>query len=542
MTEPAAGDRDVVVLSDLHLGPGRDPHGGRWSRLEDFFYDRELVTFLDHVRRRATREEHPVRLILNGDVFDFLLVTETPGSPEAGRMDLAPTRAERKFGLRPGEQASIWKLERIVEGHPEVFDALARLAAAGGELVFLPGNHDPELFFPGVQKRLTEVLLSRAGGEGPAAEPGDLAQRIRFEPWFWYEPGRLFVEHGHQYDESSVLSNLLCPLEPGRPRGAPPQIDLPVSSLFVRYLHNTLKRKNPYIRNFISFDDYVRFLGSQDLLAVLPQAIRNGRFLLRAVAEAPLWASERIVAAHRRHRERRDRLGLESGLDVRRLEALWQVASGRTKGRLVRKMVTPAARQLGVAAVVLVATVYSWSLLFSVIQTVGWLAEDPFGKAGWLSLLAVLTFVAVAFVIRSVGRLMRTRGDATFAALDRYASEVSRLAAVPHVSMGHTHLADRRRLHGGGVFINTGTWTAIHGPWDRIKPRSLQFTFARLDASGFHLRRWDHAAREEVEVDLFEDPPEALLRRLLPPATAGPASGKAVVSAPSLPDDGQGEE
>ncbi|MDP7110901.1 MAG: hypothetical protein QGH45_03000, partial [Myxococcota bacterium] len=305
---------------------------------------------------------------------------------------------------------------------------------------------------------------------------------------------------------------------------------------------NTLKRKNPYIRNFISFDEYVRFLGSQDLLAVLPQAIRNGRFLLRAVAEAPLWASARIKAARRRHRERRAQLGLESGLDVRRLEALWRVPSGRTKGRLVRKMVTPAIRQLGLAAVVLVATVYSWSLLFSVIQTVGWLADDPFGKAGWLSLLAVLTFVAVAFVIRSVGRLMRTRGDATFAALDRYAAEVSSLAAVPHVSMGHTHLADRRLLHGGGLFINTGTWTAIHGPWDRIQPRSLQFTFARLDPSGFHLRRWDHAAREEVEVDLFEDPPEALIRRLIPPASAGAAGGKAVVSAPPAARDGQGEE
>ncbi len=538
MSERAVDDRDVVILSDLHLGPGRDPGTGRWSRLEDFFYDRELAAFLDHVRRRATRDERPVRLILNGDVFDFLLVTETPSTGEVS--GLAPTRAERKFGMRPGERASAWKMARIVEGHPEVFDALARLIAAGGELVLLPGNHDPELFFPAVQRVLTDELLARSGGEGPSPGTDDLALHIRFEPWFWYEPGRLFVEHGHQYDESSVLSNLLYPLEPGRPRGAPPQIDLPVSSLFVRYLHNTLKRKNPYIRNFISFDDYVRFLGSQDLLAVLPQAIRNGRFLLRAVAEAPLWASTRIREARRRHRERRASLGLESGLDVRRLEALWQVSSGRTKGRLVRKMVTPAMRQLGLAAVVLVATLYTWSLLFSVIQTVGWLADDPFGKAGWLSLLAVTTFVAVAFVIRSVGRLLRTRGDATFAALDRYAAEVARLAAVPHVSMGHTHLADRRVLHGGARFINTGTWTALHGPWDRIQPRSLQFTFARLDPEGFHLRRWDHAAREEVEVDLFEDRPEALLRRLLPPASREGAARRPSDGAASREDEQEG--
>ncbi len=536
MSERAPEPRDVVILSDLHLGPGRDPEGGRWSRLEDFFYDRELVSFLDHVRRGAAREERPLRLILNGDVFDFLLVTEVPDPRDGVALDHPPRRAERKFGLRPTEVASIWKLERIVEGHPTVFDALARLLSGGAELVILPGNHDPELFFEGVQGALVQVLTERAREEHPELEPDVVEGRIRFEPWFWYEPGRLFVEHGHQYDESSMLSRLLHPLEPGRRQGAPAEIDLPVSSHFVRYLHNTLKRRNPYTRNFISFDDYLRFLGSQDLLFTLPQAIRNGRFLLRAVGERPLWASERIKAAHRRHHERLFEVGRESGLDVRRLAALWRVSSGRTKGRLVRKMVMPALRQLGVASAVLFVTLYCWSLLFSVIQTVGWLAEDPFGKAGWLSLLAVLTFVAVAVVIRSVGRLLRTRGDGTFDALDRYAAEVSRIVAVPHISMGHTHLADRRQLHGGGLFVNTGTWTTIHGPWDRIQPRSLQFTFARLDREGFHLRRWDHAAREEVDVDLFDDPPEALLRRLLPPtAVAGRGT-----SGLSEGDDGPG--
>lgn len=516
MTHAAPDDRAVVILSDLHLGPGRDPQTGRWSRLEDFFYDRELAAFLDHLRARG-RAEGPVRLILNGDVFDFLLVTEVPDPTEAHGLGLTLHRAERKFGLRATEAGSVWKLARIVEGHPRVFDALGALVAEGAELVVLPGNHDPEVFFPAVQRALTDAIVGRAVG----AERGraELEGRIRFTPWFWYEPGRLFVEHGHQYDDSSVLSNLLFPLEPGRPKGAPAQVDLPVSSLFVRYLHNTLKRRNPYTRNFISFDDYLRFLGSQDLLATLPQAVRNGRFLLRAVGEEPLWVTERVRAAHRRHRELRAEVGLASGLDVRRLEALWQVPSGRTKGRLVRKTVMPAIRQVGVASAVLAATVYVWSLLFSVIQTVGWLSDDPFGKAGWLSLLAVVTFVAVAVVLRSVGRLLRTRSDATFSALDRHAQEVARIAAVPHVSMGHTHLADRRRLHGGGIFVNTGTWTALQGPWDQIQPRSMQFTFARLDDGGFHLRRWDHAAREEVTVDLFEDPPEALLRRLLPPAS-----------------------
>ncbi len=520
---PPIDDRDVVIVSDVHLGPGLDPETGRWSRMEDFFYDRRLVSFIEHQDQRAVAAGRPpVRLILNGDVFDFLLVTDVPDAAEERRLGLAVKRAERKYGLRPTPTASVFKLERIIRGHAPVFDALGRHLAWGGELVVLPGNHDPELFFTAVQARLLQELLHRALQAEPEGDADAVRDRVHISPWFWLEPGRLFVEHGHQYDQSNVITHLLNPVNPTRPQALEPEIDYPVGSLFVRYLHNQLKLRNPYMRNFVSMDSYLRFLGSLDLLPALRQTWRNGAFLLRAVREAPLWAGGRVQQVCDDHGARREALAAELGVGdaLRRLEQRWPIQTAHTKARLLRKMVVPSLRVFGVAAAVFVATIYLWALVFNLILTVPWLAEGPFAKAGWLSVLAVLTFAVVAATLRAVGRLLKSTYDLTFEPLHGHAAVAAEALGVRHVSMGHTHDADRRPLPGGGRYINTGTWTPVASPMDAVQPRARQFTFARLDPDGFHLLRWEHEAGEEVTVDLFADPPGAILDRLLPPADA----------------------
>ncbi len=517
-------NHDIVILSDLHLGPGRNPETGRWSRLEDFFYDRELTAFLEHARVQAAEAGRPLRLILNGDVFDFIAVTEVPKRKEARRLGFRLRRHERKFGLRPTPRASKWKIQRILAGHRPVLRALAGLVAEVNELMVMPGNHDPELFFASVQDAIVDTLVELARSDDDDLDEQALRDRIRFRLWYWYEPGRIFVEHGHQYDESNVVPHLLYPIDPRHESGDDQEIDLPVGSLFVRYLHNGLKRSNPYIRNYISLDEYMRFLGAQDLWRVLPQALRNARFLLRALREAPLFSGPRVQRIRKFHWKLRDELGEEeeTASVLAQLEALWPVQTAHTKARLVKKIVFPALRQVAMAAVAFMLTIYCWALMFNLIQTVPWLAEGVLAKAGWLAIFAVLTFFAVALLFRSLSRLLKNRKDVTFASLARAANKTASLLDVPNVSMGHSHLADVRLTTSGGTYINTGTWTALQGPWDQIQPRSLMFTFARLDPEGFHLLRWDYSSREEVPVPLFEEPPRRLLERILPKEGAEP--------------------
>ncbi len=76
---------NLLVVSDLHIGEGWDPQSGKLNRNEDFLYDRAFAHFLVYHqnKREAARhtggaEDRPWKLILNGDVVDFLQVTETP--------------------------------------------------------------------------------------------------------------------------------------------------------------------------------------------------------------------------------------------------------------------------------------------------------------------------------------------------------------------------------------------------------------------------------------------------------------------------------
>lgn len=153
---------DLFVLSDLHLAAERN--------VGLFRSDAELADCL----RWILKETRGV-VVLNGDVLDFLVPYD--GSPVADFTTLGDrTRA-------------------IIECHPEVFDTLSELARSPWHrLVFMGGNHDPELAFPAVQ----ETIERRAGAD-------IIKQRIS---WMVHGEGfRLrvgnavvLVEHGHILD------------------------------------------------------------------------------------------------------------------------------------------------------------------------------------------------------------------------------------------------------------------------------------------------------------------------------------------------------
>ena len=69
-----AAGRRVVVLSDLHMGVGRDASGA-WHPSEDFRWATELELFLKALDMEG---EVGTDLVLNGDTFD-LLQADAPG-------------------------------------------------------------------------------------------------------------------------------------------------------------------------------------------------------------------------------------------------------------------------------------------------------------------------------------------------------------------------------------------------------------------------------------------------------------------------------
>ncbi|WP_338848748.1 metallophosphoesterase [Massilia sp. W12] len=126
----------LYVLSDLHLAPR--------SEALSFHSHAALVGLLEYMRAQA----QPVRLILNGDVFDFLQL------PDYDTLSL-PMAAPRMSAILDA-------LDKEDAAH-NIVQALRRFTQAGHILHCQPGNHDPELHWHSVQ----EVLQARLGASPP---------------------------------------------------------------------------------------------------------------------------------------------------------------------------------------------------------------------------------------------------------------------------------------------------------------------------------------------------------------------------------------
>jgi predicted phosphodiesterase len=147
----------LLVLGDIHLHDGSDR-----AASDDFA---ALV--------ERTLEEGPFRLVLSGDVYDLAVAGSAP--------------------LRE-------RLEAIDAWHPRFHEALCRVCRAGGDVVFVPGNHDAEM----VEPEGRAFFESRVPG-------------ARVSTWFHREPGVAHVEHGHQYDPDNAQPHPLASL--GDPLG-----------------------------------------------------------------------------------------------------------------------------------------------------------------------------------------------------------------------------------------------------------------------------------------------------------------------------------
>ena len=161
-----------LVLSDLHLGTGSRP--GESNVLEDFHHDDDFAELLAHYEREAGGDGE-LELILNGDIFDLLKV--------------------KIGGVWPTEitdEIATEKLRQCLDGHPRVVHALKDfLSKERRRVVFLPGNHDLDMWFPGPQE-----LFKRYVAPGPAGE------RVHFVTSgdTYYLPEGIQVRHGHQLE------------------------------------------------------------------------------------------------------------------------------------------------------------------------------------------------------------------------------------------------------------------------------------------------------------------------------------------------------
>lgn len=203
----------AVMISDLHLGDYKN------AQLEDFDRDDDFERLLLEVI--PERAGGPATLIIAGDFIDFPQVF--------------PGLAIHTLGPRVGvcEEHSIQKMQRVIEGHGKVFDALDTfMSEKGGQVLILPGNHDVDLHWGGVQEQLRAAIGNPSDESYQFISAGYLRERD------------IYIEHGNQYSYDNSVENWGNPIidaEDGK------RLERPWGTFFMDTVYNDLEKRDSFI-------------------------------------------------------------------------------------------------------------------------------------------------------------------------------------------------------------------------------------------------------------------------------------------------------
>jgi UDP-2,3-diacylglucosamine pyrophosphatase LpxH len=440
--------QEIFVISDLHLGRGRNPETGRFSRTENFLSDQAFSRFLDYASPGPGK-----LLFINGDAFDFVRICQYPRKDEEFEewseflkrlgvekepAALAISKVEKKFGLETDDYKSAWKLLQIANGHREFFQALAKWINGGGTLLFSKGNHDLELYWPLVRKALQELL--RRGGAGDQVLSSQM-----FYCDDWVRIANVYFEHGHKYDpQQRVDESDKSPVLPGNPG----QLKLPLGIFVNRYLINQLEKLEPFLSAVRPTEKILWMLLRTHPLSAIAMLFRSLRFIRRA-----------FQTSHVR-------------------DFFWYAV-------YIGSLAVPFLTVLAIAGIFAFARLRDF-----------FITRHPMGSMG-LGVLGILApYLAAAFreFVRWLGRKKRRPAQVGEDDMARGVFASMKKLKFPTFScmyavMGHTHDQDIQRLPGldGGatLYLNTGTWIPV---WPDDRPDLegqvlFPFVHFRLEAS-----------------------------------------------------------
>jgi len=486
-----SNNRDFFVVSDLHLAAGRGPDG-RYDGCENFFSDTAFHRFLRHA---AATSSHHATLIINGDFIDFLRVTYVPGrhggltrwqriltqlkiKRRRSRIESLSDREkadfdrefaewqqllgsigvshstedlinsiddkEELYGLKTQSYKSSLKLDVVIKGHPEFFDALAEWLRGGNNLIIVKGNHDLEWFWRDVRNTLRLDLALRVSEKsGVGLKDSLLATvlpNVTFIDHAMIIDGDLYIEHGHPYDAlTRVIGGITV--------NSGNELNIPFGSFFNRYLLNYVELDYPFLDNVRPTPN------------ILPLMLRHQFFTgLRLLYDHLSVIAKTVPRAY---------VGWIFG----------QHLIGRVLLMLAGVIVPPA-----LLLVYQINNPSAWTLM-----ALEWIAA----------------FAAVYFLIQALTYAQLKEPDS----LSQFAlRRMDENAGYRLITFGHTHNPDQVE-NDGRWFYNTGTWIPVVESSSADIRQDQTFTFLLLapDSSGrlqsATLQRWnDDGGRPEQVV------------------------------------------
>jgi len=489
-----ATEHNLLVVSDLHLGEDLRPGGTNVSYLRHLVrLERELDQFLRHhiVNRLDNR---PWRLVVNGDMVDFMSMKILP-DPTAEQAGSAVAEHDpdddRLYGLGFSERAAQKKMERVIVRHQAVFRALGDFVGAGNELVIVVGNHDVEFHYPMVQRTFVEWLCGLSAGAGADEEERQrFSARVQFCPWFYYRPDRIYIEHGHQFDEycsfdyqlhpapmNQVTSEIALPpananKKPAKRRRGKSRFALSMAHSGMRYFANQLPEYDPHVAEHWGVVNYFRWAKGLGLKGLARISYLYG-LLVWKVVEA--WYAMRNADSDRKkiHLDR-----------LRALSRTWRITEDKLHALAALHRVPVTRRFFGVLRALFLDRV----LLSGV--SLGVALGLASGLHGMARLWAPLALLAGTLALNDV--LGRLRLESSAQKLRSVPKLVHALLGAPLIVFGHSHEPERVALANGAVYFNTGTWAS--------EDARLCFTHLVVTGDGAELRQWRDGASTPFKI------------------------------------------
>lgn len=423
-------DREVIVLSDLHIGAGLNADA-RYGGTDNFFSDDSFARFVDHLRGLLPHGNG--LLVINGDFIDFIRMTELPSTdtdfeqwssrlgeigirrtPEELRNSITPK--ERKFGFKTHDFKSAWRLWLAAAGHHEFFEALGRWLEDGHKLIVVKGNHDLEWYWLGVRNalriHLAKLIAASSGADLLPVLRETVLPSIDFIDDAVVIDTDLYIEHGHRYDKfTNVVGDPVL--------GNGEELNIPFGSFFNRYLVNRLETAYPYFDNIRPRENLLPMLIRERFPLALEVLFKHIPFMIRVIPK------------------RYYRYMLSRFLTIVAALLLPLIAGGlllyyQSPG-LVDGLLSAADAPSGDMGL--------WS-------RIGELISSGLGNIGWL----ILSY----FMARAVAYFQLTEPSS----LNEPARDILGNTDYRIVTMGHTHTPDQFQT-GGRWFFNSGTWDPV---------------------------------------------------------------------------------
>lgn len=440
-----------IIVSDLHLGAGFFDLD-QGNVLEDFIVDETFARFLHEMKEESETQGTDFELIIDGDMMEFLQ------APAVGQFE--PRRAYPPENYRSSsEEDSAKKVDLIIKGHPMSFAALREFIKPANpqrKVTIIKGNHDVNLYWPAVKERIRQAVY--ATGE-------ERAKLMAFEE-VCINRESIYVEHGNQYAEKvNRVDNFEKPLDPEHEG----QLAIPAGSRFVIEFFNQVEWEKWWVDSVKPMTALIWYALAIDF----PFAVKT---LVAFLKVAPLLILGSLVAGE-------EDLSAEAEQLVRELEdeAQLQVLGQRY------------------------AEDETFRLEFNArVDRLLEAADAP-------------PEIVRARAMDELSAFNLGKGiiDEVNSALHQAAEVKARETGAEIVVFGHTHDPRCERLEGGGLYLNSGTWTwwrdfaeAGLDDWKEFYAAPEKFmdehylTYARIDYDEFgrpHGRVLDYSGRLVIE-------------------------------------------